>query len=782
MPITIYDRYGNPKAEVAPNDNATQSKEIQSDNVLSLSFIYYENIPLDVDDYVDFERERYWLCEKYRPKQESSHKWIYDLKLYGIESLIRNILVIKRVDGEEEPVFTLTAPPREHVAMIVNCMNDGMENISWKVGQVDGTENIVIDYFGKYCDVALREIAEKVGAEYWMDGTIVNVCRCVHGDSIALGYDNGLTGIEPDRADNVKFYTRLYPVGSSRNIDPEKYGHSRLQLPGGKKYVEINADKYGRVDHYEKTAFADIYPRRIGEVSSLRSEIKTGKDGKSFTVYYFKDDSMTFDPNDYEIVGLVKRVSFQEGSELAGLGEEEDGTYFFEVNFNSATREFELSTIWPYGNDTQLPGGKLVPKVGDEYILWNLRMPDEYYRLAEEEFMAAIEKYNQEHALDIAVFKASTDHVWIEENDIDLFVGRPVRLESEHYFPETGYRDSRITKITRKINLPSSMDIEIGDVLSRTVRQQVSDDIKNVQSYAEGVGASVASYSEFISNLSKAFVPANSKNETLPWIAIDSATHIRVLKSLYSDGDVGAFGADDSGGSGGESGGGVSYERLDRWSDYDASKAGWVLSAALGADLNSRLTAAEMSLSDFVTSDQLAAKGYLTQASLSDYATMTWVGKQGYLKSSDYASTLDGRYYTETEINSLLNGYVKTAGGSTIAGSLSFRRNGSRYGFYIEALENGSMRVNATTDGQYTKGVFTIDMTTRQFSLFRAYIGESVALDAQSVIYGSPAISDANRIYLTHDKTVWVRYNASLNAIEASHTIVAHGDVTAFAE
>ena len=87
---------------------------------------------------------------------------------------------------------------------------------------------------------------------------------------------------------------------------------------------------------------------------------------------------MGFDPNDYEIGGKVKRVSFQERSELAGLGDEENGTYYFEVNFNSDTREFEIITIWPYDDDTQLPNDTLIPKVGDKYILWNIRMPDEY--------------------------------------------------------------------------------------------------------------------------------------------------------------------------------------------------------------------------------------------------------------------------------------------------------------------------------------------------------------------------------------------------------------------
>lgn len=493
MLITIYDKTGRERTTVSPSDSSTQTKEIQGDNVLSLSFTTYEHIDLDVDDYVEFEGERYWLTERYRPKQKSEREWSYDLKLYGVESMIKRLLVIKTVDGEDEPVFTLTAPPREHVAMIVRCMNNGMGNITdWKTGQVDGTENIVIDYFGKYCDEALKEIAEKVGAEWWVEGQTVNVCRCEHGEQIALGYRKGLLGLEADKADNVKFYTRLYPVGSSRNIDPDKYGFSRLQLPDGKKYVEINADKYGRVDHYEQDAFADIYPRRTGKVSSVRSEEKTGEDGDPFTIYYFKDDDLPFDPNDYELGGRVKRVSFQEGSELGGLGNEEDGTYFFEVNFNSDTREFEIITIWPYDDDTQLPGGKLIPKEDDEYILWNIRMPEEYYRLAEEEFLTAVEKYNEGNALDVSVFKSSTNHVWIEDNAVDLFIGRRVRLESEEYFPETGYRDSRITKITRKVNLPSSMDIEIGDALSRTSMQKMNADLTDTKNYVKAIGESVS--------------------------------------------------------------------------------------------------------------------------------------------------------------------------------------------------------------------------------------------------------------------------------------------------
>lgn len=136
---------------------------------------------------------------------------------------MRRFLVLETTDGNTEPVFTLTATPREHVAMIVKCINDGMNHTTdWKVGRVDGTDLIVIDYEGKYCNEALKEIAEAVGgqAEWWVEGQTVNVCRCEHGEEITLGYGKGLTGIERDTTGTDNFYTRLFPVGSTRNIDP----------------------------------------------------------------------------------------------------------------------------------------------------------------------------------------------------------------------------------------------------------------------------------------------------------------------------------------------------------------------------------------------------------------------------------------------------------------------------------------------------------------------------------------------------------------------------------
>lgn len=488
MLLTLYDRYGNEKAELQANDSSRQDKAVQGDNVLSLGFTLYEHVSIDVNDYVDFGGERYWALEQYEPAEKSSVEWEYNVKLYGIESLIKRFLVLNNTDGENEAVFTLTARPVDHVRLIVKCINDGMDQMTnFKVGSVEGTDNVVINYEGKYCDEALKELADAVGVEWWIEGETVNLSRCELGSSVVLGYGEGLTSLEQDKADNVKFYTRLFPIGSSRNIDRETYGASRLQLPGGAKYVDLPdlVEKYGVIHHYEQEAFSGIYPRRVGEVSSVRSEEVEDSDGKPFTIWYFKDDSLTFDPNDYEIGGLVKHVSFQEGSELAGLGAE-DGHYF-EVNYDSETHEFEIITTWPYDDDGQLPGGTLVPQPRDKYILWNIRMPDEYYTLAEKEFQTSVEEYNRKHVQDVSLYKGGTDHVWIEETGTELEIGRRVRLKSQEYFPSLGYRDSRITRISRSVNLPSQMDIEISDALSSGTLEKIDDAISDAKSYAGSI-------------------------------------------------------------------------------------------------------------------------------------------------------------------------------------------------------------------------------------------------------------------------------------------------------
>ena len=64
-------------------------------------------------------------------------------------------------------------------------------------------------------------------------------------------------------------------------------------------------------------------------------------------------------------------------------------------------------------------------------------------------------------------------------------------MESTEYFPETGYRLSRITKITRKVALPSQVDLEIGDALSTGVMESLKGSIEEVRNYTRTAGANL---------------------------------------------------------------------------------------------------------------------------------------------------------------------------------------------------------------------------------------------------------------------------------------------------
>lgn len=478
MELKIYDKRNRLRTTLVPDSSSTHHEEVGGDDYLSVSLDSQECVTLELNDWTVWEGRKFWCVETYTPKQTGRRKWTYSVKLYGAASLIKQALML---NTEDSPVFSYTATAREHVALVVKNLNRWMGGITdWKVGKVEATGNIVVDYSeGLYGNDALKKIADEAGTEWWIEGMTVNVCRCERGDEVTLGYGNGLLSIERDSADNVKFFTRLFPIGSSRNIDAEKYGSSRLLLPSRATYVERNTE-LGIVEHFEQTAFQDIYPRRTGTVSSVRKETKKGDDGKPFDIYYFTDGEMNFDPNEYEIGGLVKRVTFQTG-QLAGLGNDEDGEHYFEVNYNSETREFELITIWPYDDDTQVPGGVLEPKAEDTYILWNVRMPDEYYPIAEEEYATAVEKYMDEHCLDKSVYKCSTDYVALKKRGVMPCMGQRVRLESDRFFA-SGYRESRITVVDQKLERPTEADIEISDVLSQTTQSRMADEIENVRS------------------------------------------------------------------------------------------------------------------------------------------------------------------------------------------------------------------------------------------------------------------------------------------------------------
>lgn len=449
MELKIYDKANSLRLTASPNSSSTVTEEIGGECSVSASFTHTAYVPLDVDDYIDLEGVRFKIKSRYRPKQKNTQTYEYSVKFYAPIHDAEDTLMLFQ-EGGTTSEFSYDGGPREHLQLWIDNMNRRAGGNLWSIGTVITAENKVIDYRNVKCwDAAFGSngIAATFGTEMWADGYVINLCKAERGEVVELGYLQGLTNLAQEDNGEVKFFTRLFPLGSTRNIDATKYGYSRLQLPSREIYVDKNVDLYGVKEETEEAAFAEIYPQYVGTVSSVRTEEKTSEEGRKYTVYYFKDNGMNWNPKDYEIPDLDYMLRFQTG-ELAGRGT--DGS--FQAAWHEDTREWEVINVYP-DDTTQIPGGVIIPNPGDKYIPWNFAMPQEYITAAEQAYKQAVDDYLATYSFDPNKYTGTTDRNYIEKNNTPLRIGWNVRLLSEQYFGSTGgYKDTRITKVQRKLN------------------------------------------------------------------------------------------------------------------------------------------------------------------------------------------------------------------------------------------------------------------------------------------------------------------------------------------
>ena len=233
---------------------------------------------------------------------------------------------------------------------------------------------------------------------------------------------------------------------------------------------------YGVKEETEEAAFAEIYPQYVGTVSSVRTEEKTSEEGRKYTVYYFKDNGMNWNPKDYEIPELDYMLQFQTG-ELAGRGT--DGS--FQAAWHEDTREWEIINLYP-DDTTQIPGDVIVPNPGDKYIPWNFAMPQEYTTAAEQAYKQAVDDFLNTYSFDPNKYTGTTDRNYIEKNNTPLRIGWNVRLLSEQYFGSTGgYKDTRITKVQRKLNDLCQATITCSDEVGTGWKSSVDNSLNSLR-------------------------------------------------------------------------------------------------------------------------------------------------------------------------------------------------------------------------------------------------------------------------------------------------------------
>jgi len=473
MELAIYNRQGTLKRKVSPDSSSRWTEEVGTEFVVTVNFTTWEFFVLSVGDYVEISGKRFSIKKEYRPKKTDTQKYTYNISFYGREHDMQDLLFCRLNQGEDdlESVFAYDGTPMEMLEKLVANMNRNTDGVTWRAGQAVTGDRKTINFNGLFCWDAAGEIAGAWETEWWLDGEYLNIGKCEHGERVTLGYMKGLkTGLtQNENSNSIKWFTRLIPVGSTKNIDPSKYGYTHLQLPSRDKYIDLNT-QLGLKEHREEAAFEDIFPHRLGTVSSVRSEEQTNTDGEEYTVYYIKDKDLPFNPDEYMISEEVIHITFESG-DLSGRE--------FECNWHNGTQEFEIINTYPDEN-TQIPGGNIIPQVDDTYILTNIRMPDEYYPIAEEQYKQAVDSFLTEYSKDISIYSGDTDYIHVDKNSVPLSLGQRVRLEDAQYF-EAGYLDTRITRIERKLGNLSEASIDCSSAVSTSWKSSVDSTLNNLE-------------------------------------------------------------------------------------------------------------------------------------------------------------------------------------------------------------------------------------------------------------------------------------------------------------
>jgi hypothetical protein len=473
MELEIYNRQGILKKKVSPDSSSRWTEEVGAEFVVTVNFTTWEFFVLSVGDYVEISGKRFSIKKEYRPKKTDTQKYTYNISFYGREHDMQDLLFCRLNQGEDdlESVFAYDGTPMEMLEKLVANMNRNTDGVTWRAGQAVTGDRKTINFNGLFCWDAAGEIAGAWETEWWLDGEYLNIGKCEHGERVTLGYMKGLkTGLtQNENSNSIKWFTRLIPVGSTKNIDPSKYGYTHLQLPSRDKYIDLNT-QLGLKEHREEAAFEDIFPHRLGTVSSVRSEEQTNTDGEEYTVYYVKDKDLPFNPDEYMIGEEVIHITFESG-DLSGRE--------FECNWHNGTQEFEIINTYPDEN-TQIPGGNIIPQAGDTYILTNIRMPDEYYPIAEEQYKQAVDSFLTEYSKDISIYSGDTDYIHVDKNSVPLSLGQRVRLEDAQYF-EAGYLDTRITRIERKLGNLSEASIDCSSAVSTSWKSSVDSTLNNLE-------------------------------------------------------------------------------------------------------------------------------------------------------------------------------------------------------------------------------------------------------------------------------------------------------------
>lgn len=410
------------------------------DNILTLSFT------LPLNSYVDFRYNDSCTVfgEVYKvnqvPVYQKGEGHRYTLTMHGeyYDLTKAQYLFLGSNNTLTQAEFYYTGTALDFLKLLLQ--NANRVNGYWMRGDVVTTSYKTLSFSRENCLEALQRIAEAFGTEWWVEGKTIHLSRRRTASGLYLKYGEAqaLLNITRQPLNDTRIVTRLYPVGSNKNLPPNyRGGKSNLTLPGGVAFIEQNVDLYGVSE--ASVVFEDIFPHRTGKVTAT---------GDPFTVY---DASLNFDINQQLAPGLDAKITFNTGQ----LG----GNEFKIQSYNASTKEIRFLKN-AEETSIELPNETLRPAIGDEYVLTGIIMPQVYVDKGEKDVAISGETLLSKTSRPQYSYAVDLNEINIKGRNVKIELGAEVQIDDTNLG-----RVERIavTRRTRYVLQENKYAIEVGE-------------------------------------------------------------------------------------------------------------------------------------------------------------------------------------------------------------------------------------------------------------------------------------------------------------------------------
>lgn len=521
--IEIRSISGNVLLSVPVLKDAVSHEELMASDYVQLKWDSDKGGILPAGSYIEHDGERYSLLEPYYPTRDNEVTFRYNPQFHS--RIIRWQKIIVPVysyneDGvtiaSRELDWTYTGTPAGLLSMIARAIEEETGE-RWEVSlSEDLPETVTIAAQSSSVWSLLSELAEQCETEWWANKRAQHVylSKCSHGAPITLevGRNIKVPSVTPS---SEEYYTRFYAFGSSRNVtqmdsavqgsiinkrlalDPAKYPGGYKDIRGhfeGGRYV---SDLLPGEVLVKSLYFDNIYPSSKLTISEVRKRMRYRTDDngdfvriggtdeepvyEQYAIWYFQVPGFEF-KEEMIIENLELSVAFKSG-ELRGR--EFPLTYHAkdakvadkaDVDKEFAVKAGEYEITFDETDYLIIPGTDyIIPHEGDEIVLFNIEMPEEYKESAYVELEEALDKEIDRLTKDNNAYEFESNPVSFYNDDTDVALGQNVS-----FINGGSTLSTRVMMVEKHLDYSFEQKIRVGNEIVKGSRQQLKDEVRNV--------------------------------------------------------------------------------------------------------------------------------------------------------------------------------------------------------------------------------------------------------------------------------------------------------------